>query len=548
MAAPAGDCPRGVAASWSRRSACKALSRVEDLQEGLLGEDLRRRRQKRPGLLSLPNGHRDRSPPTCALPFGRHSGRCPGDDCDPSTQVRRAGHVQRDPRCQDGRTRTRGVPPSPPVAPPRRAASPKPTRTGSSHQPWTADAGSENHALKSATVTLIRVCSIAQGRRPTVFAGRCLSASTGGVGARTSTGSPSRWTSRAPACATSGHRGSTRRGDRVRIGLTGRPSTTEKLVEQAKAAEKDGFSSIWLDSTALGDPLAAMAVARRETSSIGLGTAVLQTYPCHPLLQANRAAAAAEAMGRPGFTLGIGPSHEPRISGMYGLSYDRPGCNTEEHLRILTSLLRGEVVTFEGEDRTARGAQVAVKQPVPVLVAALGPRLLRVAGELADGVVLFMASARAIETHVAPRLRAAAAAAGRPEPRIVAGLPVACTMTLRKPGRRRPRRRPCTRACPTISESSRSAGRKARPTRPSSATRRVSRASCAACSTRGRPTSRPSSYLSDLTAGGRGDVQRASSLHSPPEDGWRHPAWPAPGALARRKGRSAQPDEADRTP
>ncbi|MBL7488469.1 TIGR03564 family F420-dependent LLM class oxidoreductase [Frankia sp. AgB1.9] len=211
----------------------------------------------------------------------------------------------------------------------------------------------------------------------------------------------------------------------MKIGLTGRPSTTAKLVEQAKAAEKDGFSTVWYDSTALGDPLAAMAVAGRETSTIELGTAVLQTYPCHPVLQANRVAAAAEAMGRAGLTLGIGPSHRPLVTGLYGLSYDSPGRNTEEYLHILVALLAGETVTFEGSEWTARGASVPVARPVPILLAALGPRLLRVAGELADGAVLFMAPAKAIETHVAPRLRTAASGAGRPEPRIVAGLPVA---------------------------------------------------------------------------------------------------------------------------
>lgn len=211
----------------------------------------------------------------------------------------------------------------------------------------------------------------------------------------------------------------------MRIGLTGRPKTTVELVEQARLAEKNGFSSVWYDRSVLADPLAAIAVAGRETTTIELGTAVLQTYPCHPVLQANRAAAVAETMGRPGFTLGIGPSHEPSVNGMYGLSYEHPGRNSEEYLHILTGLLRGETVTFEGSDWTARGARVPVRQRVPVLLAALGPRLLRVAGELADGTVLFMASPRAIETHVAPRIRAAAAAAGRPEPRIVAGLPVA---------------------------------------------------------------------------------------------------------------------------
>ena len=213
----------------------------------------------------------------------------------------------------------------------------------------------------------------------------------------------------------------------MRIGLTGGASTPDKIVQQARQAEEDGFTSLWFASTVTGDPLVAMALAGRETSSIELGTAVLQTYPCHPLLQANRVASVVAAMGRPGFTLGIGPSHEPLIRDVYGLSYDHPGRSTEEYVTILTGLLRGEDVDFKGEDWSVRsaGRMAPLAHPVPVLVAALSPRLLRVAGQLADGAVLWMAPPRAIETHVAPRIHAAASAAGRPAPRIVAGLPVA---------------------------------------------------------------------------------------------------------------------------
>jgi F420-dependent oxidoreductase-like protein len=213
----------------------------------------------------------------------------------------------------------------------------------------------------------------------------------------------------------------------VRIGLTGGAATTDKLVAQARQAEADGFHALWYASVVTGDPLVAMAIAGSETSSIELGTAVLQTYPCHPLLQANRIAGVIDAMGRPGFTLGIGPSHEPLIRGTYGLSYDHPGRNTEEYLRILTGLLRGDVVDFDGEDWSTHsaGRMTPLAHPVPVLLSALGPRLLRVAGELADGTVLWMAPAKAIETHVAPKIQEAAVAAGRPSPRIVAGLPVA---------------------------------------------------------------------------------------------------------------------------
>jgi F420-dependent oxidoreductase-like protein len=213
----------------------------------------------------------------------------------------------------------------------------------------------------------------------------------------------------------------------VRIGLTGGGTTVDKVVQQANQAEADGFTSLWYASVVTGDPLVAIAIAGRETAHIELGTAVLQTYPCHPLLQANRAASVVDAMGRPGFTLGIGPSHEPLVRGVFGLSYDHPGRSTEEYVRILTGLLRGEIVDVDGEDWSAHTASRAVEpaHPVPVLVSALGSRLLRVAGEVADGTVLWMAPPRAIETHVVPKITAAASSAGRPAPRIVAGLPVA---------------------------------------------------------------------------------------------------------------------------
>lgn len=213
----------------------------------------------------------------------------------------------------------------------------------------------------------------------------------------------------------------------MRIGLTGGGATVDRMIEQAQRAEADGFSARWYASAVGGDPLVAMTLAGRATSTIELGTSVLQTYPCHPLLQANRVASVVNAMGRPGFTLGLGPSHEPPIRGVYGLSYERPGRSTEEYIRIITALLRGEQVDFDGEDWTAHsgGRAASIAYSVPVLVAALGPRLLRVAGQVADGTVLWMANARAVESRVAPRINAAAAAAGRGAPRIVAGLPVA---------------------------------------------------------------------------------------------------------------------------
>jgi F420-dependent oxidoreductase-like protein len=212
----------------------------------------------------------------------------------------------------------------------------------------------------------------------------------------------------------------------MRIGLTGGASIVDKIVQQAQQAETEGFTSLWYGSTVAGDPLVAMAMAGRATKSIELGTAVLQTYPCHPLLQANRVAAAANAIGRPGLTLGLGPSHEPLVRGVLGMPYDRPGRNTEEYLQIISGLLRGQEIDYDGHDWTTHSpaGMVQIDHPIPLLLSALSPRMLRIAGQYADGVVLWMASATAIESRIAPPLYEAARAANRPKPRVVAGLPV----------------------------------------------------------------------------------------------------------------------------
>ena len=210
----------------------------------------------------------------------------------------------------------------------------------------------------------------------------------------------------------------------MRIGISATSRNLDEIIEQARSLEAAGFSSLWFGSPILGDPMAGMAVIARATSTIELGTSVVQTYPCHPMLQANRITSVANAAGR-SVTLGIGPSNEFLVRTVYGQSYDRPGLNAEEYVQIVTALLRGERVDFDGEEWSAHGAlSVPLEQPVPVLLSALAPRMLRVAGQYADGTITFLAGAKALKEHVVPKLRAAAADAGRPEPRVVAGLQV----------------------------------------------------------------------------------------------------------------------------
>jgi F420-dependent oxidoreductase-like protein len=131
-------------------------------------------------------------------------------------------------------------------------------------------------------------------------------------------------------------------------------------------------------------------------------------------------------MGRPGFTLGIGPSHEKWVTMLYGMSFDHPGRSTEEYLQILTAILGGEGVDLTGEDWSSHAPTgVTPAHRVPVLVSAMGPRMLKLAGAMADGTITYLAAPKLLESRIVPQITKAALAAGRPAPRIVAGLPVA---------------------------------------------------------------------------------------------------------------------------
>jgi F420-dependent oxidoreductase-like protein len=216
----------------------------------------------------------------------------------------------------------------------------------------------------------------------------------------------------------------------MRIGLPGGGATVDRTIENAVQAENEGFSDLWFAGGGGGlDPLVLLPVVGRATERIGLGTSVVQTYPRHPVLMAQQAAAVAAAIGDTSrFTLGVGVSHRPVIEGIYGLSYDTNARHLREYLTVLGGLLRDGRVRFTGEEyRVAADLGQRPDPPVRVVVAALAPRSLAAAGELADGTITWMANAHAVESLIAPAIREAAAAAGRTVERIVVGLPVAVT-------------------------------------------------------------------------------------------------------------------------
>ncbi|MDJ0869517.1 MAG: TIGR03564 family F420-dependent LLM class oxidoreductase, partial [Myxococcota bacterium] len=218
----------------------------------------------------------------------------------------------------------------------------------------------------------------------------------------------------------------------MKLGLssasTANPNATlDDVVDEARAAEADGFALLSLPNIFGLDAITALTVAGRETSSIELATGVVPSPPRHPVAMAQQALTAQAACGGR-FILGIGMSHKIVIEDMMGLSYAQAAKQTREYLEVLMPLCQGKPASFQGDlYQVNAGLQVAGGTPCPVVVAALGPLMLKVAGELADGTATWMTGPNTLAAHTIPSITKAAEAAGRPAPRVIAALPVAIT-------------------------------------------------------------------------------------------------------------------------
>jgi 5,10-methylenetetrahydromethanopterin reductase len=217
---------------------------------------------------------------------------------------------------------------------------------------------------------------------------------------------------------------------RIGIGIgeiSGAPAGLESIIAQAQRAEREGFASGWFANIFGFDAILAAALCGRETSRIELGTAVVPTYPRHPTAMAQQALSAqAACSGR--FALGIGLSHRIVIETMLGLSWEKPYTHMREYLAVLAPLIRTGSVSFQGEEfRVNANLAIPGATPCPILVAALAPKMLALAGRETDGTITWMTGPKTLREHTIPRISEAAAKAGRPAPRIVVGLPVALT-------------------------------------------------------------------------------------------------------------------------
>ena len=217
----------------------------------------------------------------------------------------------------------------------------------------------------------------------------------------------------------------------MRIGIMVGPETrryaakVDQMVNDARAADEAGFATAWIPQLPQDfDAMTAVALMGRETSRIELGTAVVPLQSRHPIAVGQQALSVQAVCGGR-FSLGVGPSHHWIIDSMLGLPYEQPAKLVEEYLDVFDAMFAGpNPVDVENDRFRIHNPLDVTDLPVPVLLAALGPVMLRIAGERAAGTVLWMADERAIADHVVPRITKAAEGAGRSAPRVVAGVAV----------------------------------------------------------------------------------------------------------------------------
>ncbi len=218
----------------------------------------------------------------------------------------------------------------------------------------------------------------------------------------------------------------------MNLGINGtglvRFASVQRILDDAARAEADGFGSYWLAEHPVGglDALTVLSTVGQQVD-LELGTAIVPTWPRHPMALAGQALTVQQQLSRP-LVLGLGLSHAVMLEQL-GIPMTKPIRHLREYLEILVPLLEHGEVDFRGEMLSCTATLFQKPAVAPqVVVAALGPQALRVAGRLAAGTILAWVGAKTIREHIRPTIEAAADAAGRTEPpRIVATLPVAVT-------------------------------------------------------------------------------------------------------------------------
>ncbi|MBM9623519.1 LLM class F420-dependent oxidoreductase [Streptomyces zhihengii] len=209
----------------------------------------------------------------------------------------------------------------------------------------------------------------------------------------------------------------------VALNASDADNQVDASVLLAREAAEAGLRSAWFGQTFGADSPQLAALVGRAVPGLQVGTSAIPVFGRHPLVVSGQAQTAQAAThGR--YHLGLALGTKLLTEGGFGLPFERPIARLREFLLALRQLTREGEADFRGELLTAV-TPVPARVPgaeggVPLLVAAMGPQALRVSGELADGILPYLAGPRALADHIVPALVAAAEAAGRPAPRVVA--------------------------------------------------------------------------------------------------------------------------------
>ena len=202
------------------------------------------------------------------------------------------------------------------------------------------------------------------------------------------------------------------------------------LAHLANACEEAGYESFWVTEGNTKDAFANLAALGARTHSIALGSGVALIYSRTPTMVAMSAAAVDEAAdGRLLLGLGVGRGRIPgsglegSIEGMYGVRFEKPVDGVRDYVNIVRQILRGERASYRGEAYSLDGFRLSfkpVRPEIPIYMAGQGPRMVTLAGEVADGILFSNVSPEYVRS-VMPLLRQGAEKAGRDPSRIDVG-------------------------------------------------------------------------------------------------------------------------------
>ncbi|MHC9294494.1 LLM class F420-dependent oxidoreductase [Mycobacterium sp. LTG2003] len=203
------------------------------------------------------------------------------------------------------------------------------------------------------------------------------------------------------------------------------PNVVDDAIAQARSAFDAGVRQVWLAQRFDVDAIALAGLIGAAVPGLGVGTSVVPINPRHPLLVAS-AAQTAQAAAHGNFSLGLGLGAHAVEQRGFGTVWPNPVGRLREHLQVLRAVFDDGEVSYRGSEFTVEPewpVHIPGGTPVPVYVAAMGPKALRVTGELADGTLPYLAGPRTVGEFIVPTISEAAAAAGRPEPRVTAMVP-----------------------------------------------------------------------------------------------------------------------------